>query len=302
MGRYSCRVATTNDVPTVYDLLNEYVVEQGLEEEFTNSKQAFSDHHERELFTAIITEVTDEAENKTEIIGCAFISFPYNYIVGTCGFIHCCYVKPSHRDRGLQQMLLKMLKKVAAEKGTHFMMGSVCGKDHIFDSALEAEGLIDMATLPSGASDLWFMANPSTTPEFSSDDYVVREGSFKDLDDVYDLCNELMKFEKIEEHRPANFTKEVFSHDGGLDDPPYGAIVVEHRRRVDDEENEVRPDIVGCILYTKMYHTLRGDTYWLQGLYISPQHTGKGLGKPLVRASLEVIIYPLLSLFLLHAE
>ncbi|XP_041453232.1 uncharacterized protein LOC121406281 [Lytechinus variegatus] len=290
MGRHSCREATSDDIAKVYDLLNEYVIEQELEDEFMNSKPAFSEHYKRGLFTPIIAEVTNDGENEKDIIGCAFISFPFNYVIGITGFIHCCYLKPSYRDLGLQQMLLKLATKVSIEKGSHGLLAAVCGRDYIFNSAFESEGATNLNTsMAKGAgSDFWIMPNPSATPEFLSDDYVIREGAVQDSEGVYDLCQELVKLENIEDIRTPSFTKEEFIRKGGGDSPLYGTVVLEHQRRIGDNESDVIHDIVGCILYTKMYHALKGDTYWLQGLYICPEHKGKGLGKPLVRASLEV--------------
>lgn len=286
MGRFESRLATSTDVSTVYDLLYEYVIEQDLGDEFTNSQQNFRNHFNLGHFSALLTEVIDETECKREVIGCAFLSFPYSYIVGRISFIHCCYVKPVYRDHGLQHELIKLAKKVSVDKEIRASLMTVSGRDITFESALEAEGGINMTTMPSGPGEFWEMRNHSTIPEFSDDDYVIREGTPKDLDDVYALSKKLIEFEKVEEF--VSLTQEEFVRDGGVDEALYGTVILEHRRRVDDHEDTVIHDIIGCVHYTKMYHALKGNTYYLQGLYIKPGHKGKGLGKALVRASLQV--------------
>eukprot|EP00057_Strongylocentrotus_purpuratus_P000811 XP_001183724.2 PREDICTED: uncharacterized protein LOC753912 [Strongylocentrotus purpuratus] len=286
MGRFESRLATSTDVSTLYDLLYEYVIEQDLGEEFTNSQQNFINHFNLGHFSALLTEVVDETECKREVIGCTFLSFLYNYIVGRRSFIHCCYVKPAFRDHGLQHELIKLARKVSVDKGTRASVMTVCGKDGTFESALEAEGAINMTTMPSSPSNYWEMQNHSTTPEFSDDDYVIREGTPEDLNDVYALCEKLIEFEKVEEF--VSLTKEEFVSDGGVDEALYGTVILEHRRRVDDHEDIVIHDIIGCVQYSKMYHALKGNTYYLQGLYIEPGHKGKGLGKALVQAALQI--------------
>ncbi|XP_011681701.2 uncharacterized protein LOC105446487 [Strongylocentrotus purpuratus] len=84
-------------------------------------------------------------------------------------------------------------------------------------------------------------------------------------------------------------SKEEFERDGLVDKALYGSVIVEHRHRVEDqdEESEVVHDIVGCMLYSKMYYALIGQTYLLQGLFLKPAQKGRGLGKALVRATLQ---------------
>ena len=74
------------------------------------------------------------------------------------------------------------------------------------------------------------------------------------------------------------FTFSEFERDGLVDKALYGSVIVEHRHRVEDqdEESEVVHDIVGCMLYSKMYYALIGQTYLLQGLYLKPAQKGNG--------------------------
>ena len=68
-----------------------------------------------------------------------------------------------------------------------------------------------------------------------------------------------------------------FERAGEVDKDLYGTVILEHRCRVDDQDEgmKYRHDIVGCVLYTNMYHALKGKTYFIQGLYVLPHLKGK---------------------------
>ncbi|XP_030855552.1 uncharacterized protein LOC115929746 [Strongylocentrotus purpuratus] len=151
--------------------------------------------------------------------------------------------------------------------------------------ALENEGM-DNRTSSIGI-DVWIMPNQSSTSTQKCDDYIIRDGTEQDLSNVYRLLEELAELENIT--ALCKVSKEEFERDGSVDKALYGSVIVEHRHRVEDqdEESEVVHDIVGCMLYSKMYYALIGQTYLLQGLYLKPAQKGKGLGKALLRATLQ---------------
>ncbi|XP_011681728.1 uncharacterized protein LOC105446498 [Strongylocentrotus purpuratus] len=112
MDSHAIRLAIASDVAGLYDLLKEYVIEQELEGEFKNSRTSFEKHFNQVLFKALVIEVDDETENQKQIIGCISFSICYDYVVGAKTFPHCCYIKPAFRNRGLEQKLIRLTKKV----------------------------------------------------------------------------------------------------------------------------------------------------------------------------------------------
>eukprot|EP00057_Strongylocentrotus_purpuratus_P016767 XP_011671241.1 PREDICTED: uncharacterized protein LOC100890842 [Strongylocentrotus purpuratus] len=135
--------------------------------------------------------------------------------------------------------------------------------------------------------EVWIMPNPPSTSTQKRDDYIIRDGTEQDLSNVYHLLEKLIEMENLNAH--FKVSKEEFERDGSVNKALYGSVIVEHRHRVEDqdEESEVVHDIVGCMIYSKMYYALIGRTYLLQGLYLKPAQKGKGLGKALLRATLQ---------------
>ncbi|XP_063958705.1 uncharacterized protein LOC129265195 isoform X2 [Lytechinus pictus] len=119
------------------------------------------------------------------------------------------------------------------------------------------------------------------------DDYIIRDGTEEDLSKVYDLLEELVEIEDITADFVVN--KDDFERDGATDKNLFSCVVLERRHRVEDqsEETEINHEIVGCMLYSKMYCVLMGQLYFLQGLYLKQEHKGKGLGKALLRSTLQ---------------
>lgn len=285
MDSYEFRLAIASDVAGLYDLLKEYVLEQELVEEFKNSRTSFEEHFNQVLFKALVIEVGDETENQRQIIGCIFFSIFYRYLVGATIFPHCCYIRPAFRNRGLEQKLIQHTKKMSRDADIDNMFTVLTPLNASYRKALENEGMINLTS--SLEMDVWIMSNPPSTSAQKCDDYIIRDGTEQDLSNIYHLLEELIEMENLNAH--FKVSKEEFERDGSVDKALYGSVIVEHCHRVEDqdEESEVVHDIVGCLLYSKMYYALIGQTYLLQGIYLKPAQKGKGLGKALLRATLQ---------------
>ncbi|XP_054759182.2 uncharacterized protein LOC129265195 isoform X1 [Lytechinus pictus] len=279
------RCAFASDASILYDLLKEYTIEQKLEDVFKYSRASFEEHFNQALFKAFVIEVKGETVNQRNIIGCIFFSIFYEYVVGVTAFPHCCYIKPDFRDLGIEQKLIQHAKKISGDANIDKMLTLLTPLDAKYGRALMNEGIINLSR--SIEIEVWIMTNQTSTNTLTYDDYIIRDGTEEDLSKVYDLLEELVEIEDITADFVVN--KDDFERDGATDKNLFSCVVLERRHRVEDqsEETEINHEIVGCMLYSKMYCVLMGQLYFLQGLYLKQEHKGKGLGKALLRSTLQ---------------
>ncbi|XP_041468215.1 uncharacterized protein LOC121418428 [Lytechinus variegatus] len=279
------RCAFASDESILYDLLKEYTIEQKLEDVFKNSRASFEEHFNQALFKAFVIEVKGETENQRNIIGCIFFSIFYEYVVGVTAFPHCCYIKPDFRDLGFEQKLIQHAKKISGDANIDKMLTLLTTLDAPYGRALVNEGITNLSR--SIEIDVWIMTNQTSTNTLTYDDYIIRDGTEEDLSKVYDLLEELADIEDITADFVVN--KDAFARGGATDKNLFSFVVLECQHRVKDQTEETNHtnEIVGCMLYSKIYCVLMGQLYFLQGLYLKQEHKGKGLGKALLRSTLQ---------------
>lgn len=103
----------------------------------------------------------------------------------------------------------------------------------------------------------------------------IRQGNSGDLERVRELVVELAVFEK--EPNAVSNTVEMMENDGFGANPVFGFIVAEYNHQ-----------IVGASIYYYRYSTWKGRRLYLEDLIVTASHRGKGIGKLLFEATLEI--------------
>ncbi len=106
-------------------------------------------------------------------------------------------------------------------------------------------------------------------------DFTIRKGEKDDIPALLDLIVELAVYEK-EPDAVVN-TREQMLVDGFGDQPVFGSLVA-----------EVNGAIFGASIYYYRYSTWKGKRLYLEDLIVNEGYRGKGIGKGLFEATLEI--------------
>jgi len=109
----------------------------------------------------------------------------------------------------------------------------------------------------------------------SDSNLVIREGKPEDVPTLLALIKELAEYEKAPNE--VVVTEEVLLNDGFGDRPYYHLIVAEWEGKVE-----------GIALYYFAYSTWKGKYLYLEDFVVREDHRGKGIGKKLFEAVVDV--------------
>lgn len=101
-------------------------------------------------------------------------------------------------------------------------------------------------------------------------DYLIREGSLTDIEELFRLIQDLADYEKAPEE-VVNSSKQLkLDWQAGH----FKFLIA-----------ELSGQVVGMALYYPRYSTWKGLCYYLEDLYVMPNSRGKGIGKALINAT-----------------
>ncbi|XP_071494187.1 uncharacterized protein [Diadema antillarum] len=272
MEPYVIREGSLADFPSMFRLLQDMVSEEHLQEDFTNSENGLRDDFISGHYNFFIVEATstEQVDPGKVPIGCMLYSVTYEYVVGPTLFFQR-YLKTDYRGTDVEKDLINEARKVASDARVKNLLTFTSTGSAPPMTVLVAHDVFGMTFDP---------AKVQGTADLTTDNYAVREGHQEDLSEIHDLLTELAVMEKID----GEFTvsKDEFCAAGDDDRYLFRTVVLEYR-----SVNQ-SPKIVGCIVVSRFYNFLKGETYFLQGLYIQPNYRGKGNGSRMVRSILQI--------------
>ncbi|CAN0386397.1 unnamed protein product [Lampetra fluviatilis] len=112
--------------------------------------------------------------------------------------------------------------------------------------------------------------------------FEVRQAAESDCVDIVRLIKELVTYEKLLDQ--VDITDEDLRRDGFGAKPLFHCLVAE----VHHEHHEQGAMLVGYALFYDTYYTFVGRSAYLEGLYVTTEFRGRGIGKELLRRAAEV--------------
>ncbi len=111
--------------------------------------------------------------------------------------------------------------------------------------------------------------------------YIVRQASAKDCQDILNLVKELAVYEGERPEEVVKTTEKELKEDGFGDNPLYKCLVAEATQKATQKVDDHKPQVIAYAMYFNTYSSWQGKMMYLEDLYVSPQHRGKGVGKAL---------------------
>ncbi|XP_071798408.1 diamine acetyltransferase 1-like [Asterias amurensis] len=111
--------------------------------------------------------------------------------------------------------------------------------------------------------------------------YIVRQAAAEDCQDILNLIKGLAVFEGEDPEEVVKITEKDLKDDGFGVNPLYKCLVAEATEETPQEVGDHRSKVIAYAMYFNSYSTWQGKIMYLEDLYVSQEHRGKGVGKAL---------------------